>query len=80
MTYILKNVQAICEAASTSLEHVVKRQNYFLDLRDTFATDAPTRDAWPADPPVSTTIQVQGPMSVPGCILTMDVTAAIPDR
>ncbi|MCC7104666.1 MAG: hypothetical protein IT307_05950 [Chloroflexi bacterium] len=80
MEYILKNVQAICEAASTSLEHVVKRQNYFLDLRDAYAADDPTRDAWPTDPPVSTTIQVQGPMSVPGCVLTMDVTAAIPDR
>lgn len=78
--YILKNVQAICEAAGTSLEHVVKRQNYFLDLHDVFATDGLARAAWPTDPPVSTTIQVKGPMCIPGCIVTMDLIAAVPDR
>jgi enamine deaminase RidA (YjgF/YER057c/UK114 family) len=78
MEWMLHNVRAICEAAGTSMENVVKRQNYFLDLRDYAVTADLAKAAWPVDPPTSTTIGLDGPMSVPGCVTMMSVIAAVP--
>lgn len=76
--YILKNVQAICEAAGTSLQNVCRRQSFHTDLRN-FQESA---DEWAVqvstEPPASTTVEVGGPLLVPGCEILMDLIAYIP--
>jgi enamine deaminase RidA (YjgF/YER057c/UK114 family) len=75
---IMMNVAAICEAAGTSLENVVKRHAFFADLRDF----APSWEVWQAGfsgvLPAETTVGLGGPLVVPGCTLMMDLIAYAP--
>jgi enamine deaminase RidA (YjgF/YER057c/UK114 family) len=77
--YMLKNVAAICEAAGTSLENICRRQAF----HDDFTWFAPAIEEWhahfPTDPPASTTLEVGGPLIVPGAHLLLDLVAYVPD-
>lgn len=77
---IVANIAAICEAAGTSLENVVKRQAFFTDLREF----APSWEVWQASfngvLPAECTIGLKAPLVVPGCTITMDVIAYAPQR
>lgn len=78
MEYVLDNVTAICEAAGTSIENVVHRQCFHSDFNDF----APSYEAWagrfPQVAPASTTIEVGGPLLVPGCLFSMNLIAYVP--
>lgn len=79
MRYMLKNVAAICQAAGTSLENVVRRA-CFHDDGQWFAESI---DEWaahfPARKPASTTMKVGGPLVVPGANALLDLIAYVPD-
>jgi enamine deaminase RidA (YjgF/YER057c/UK114 family) len=78
MRYMLKNVAAICEAGGTSLDHVVRRA-CFHDAGDHFADSI---EEWSAHftgvKPASTTMQIGGPLVVPGANALLDLTAWVP--
>jgi enamine deaminase RidA (YjgF/YER057c/UK114 family) len=79
MRYVLKNVAAICEAAGTSLENVVRRA-CFHDAGDHFADSI---EEWakhfPGVKPASTTMKIGGPLVVPGANALLDLIAYVPD-
>lgn len=78
MRYMLDNVAAICQAAGTSLENICRRQAF----HDDFTWFAQTMEEWhahfPTDPPASTTIQVGGPLLVPGAHVLLDLIGYVP--
>lgn len=77
--YILKNTQAICQAAGTSLDNLVRAQCFYTDLRDY----APAMEVWasaiPKDPPAMLTVEVPSPLTVPGCSVLVDLIAYVPE-
>ena len=79
MRYMLSNVAAICEAAGTKLENVVRRA-CFHDEGDHFADSI---DEWaahfPGVKPASTTMKIGGPLVVPGANALLDLIAYVPD-
>ena len=80
VTYILKNVDAICRAAGTSLEHLVRRRGFYTDFGEFYTSFATWATAFPSDPPASTTVRVPGPLLIPGCKVEIDLIACIPDE
>jgi enamine deaminase RidA (YjgF/YER057c/UK114 family) len=79
MRYMLGNVAAICEAAGTSLDKVVRRA-CFHDDGQWFAESI---DEWashfPGIKPASTTLVLGGPMVVSGAHTLLDLIAYVPD-
>jgi enamine deaminase RidA (YjgF/YER057c/UK114 family) len=79
MRYMLQNVAAICEAAGTSLDNIVRRA-CFHDDGKWFAESI---DEWaahfPGLKPCSTTMVLGGPMVVPGAHTLLDLIAYCPD-
>ena len=79
MRYMLRNVAAICEAAGTSLENLVRRV-CFHDGGQWFAESI---DEWaahfPGVKPASTTMILGGPMVVPGAHTLLDLIAYVPE-
>ena len=75
MRYLLDNVSAICAAAGTSLDRLVRRVCYHNDLQ----WFGESIDEWasqlPGVKPVSTTLQVAGPLGVPGANTLLDLIA-----
>jgi enamine deaminase RidA (YjgF/YER057c/UK114 family) len=80
VTYILKNVEAICRAAGTSLEHMVRRRGFYTDFGEFYTSFATWAKAFPTAPPASTTIRVPGPLLIPGCKVEIDLIGLIPDE
>jgi enamine deaminase RidA (YjgF/YER057c/UK114 family) len=80
MRYILKNVSAICEKAGTSLANICRRQAF----HDDFTWFAATMEEWqahfPKDPPASTTVEVGGPLLVPGAHVLLDLIGYVPEK
>lgn len=78
MEYMLANVSAISEAAGTTLANMCRRQAF----HDDFAWFAQSMEEWhrhfPEDPPASTTIEVGGPLVVPGAHVVLDLIAYAP--
>lgn len=72
-SYIMKNVQAICEAAGGSLDCIVKRQAFHSDLREMYPAFEVWREAFPQNAPVSTTVSPDSPLPVPGCSLLLSL-------
>jgi enamine deaminase RidA (YjgF/YER057c/UK114 family) len=79
MRYMLKNVAAICEAAGTTLDNVVRRACFHVDGEDF----AESMDEWaahfPDRKPCSTTMMIGGPLVVPGARTLLDLIAYVPD-
>jgi enamine deaminase RidA (YjgF/YER057c/UK114 family) len=76
--YILKNVEAICEAAGTSLSNLVKRRVFHTDLRDTpRAEQAWSKRLGDRLPPTSV-VRTSGPLPVPACSVQYDLIAYAP--
>jgi enamine deaminase RidA (YjgF/YER057c/UK114 family) len=75
---VLDNVSKICSKAGTSLANIVRRQCFHTDFTDF----AEAMDAWarhfPKDPPASTTIEIGGPLFVPGAKFIYDLIAYAP--
>ena len=71
--YILKNIQAICEAAGGSLDCLIKQQAYHSDIREMLPFYEVWGEAFPDDPPVGTTIGIDSQLPVPGCSLLLSL-------
>ena len=77
--YILKNVEAICQAAGTSARHLVKRRSIHTDLGDHLEADLLWREATNDRLPPTTCFRTEAPLVVPGCLVQYDLTAVIPE-
>ena len=79
MRYMVKNTAAICEAAGTTLENIVRRA-CFHDTGDRFAE---SMEEWashfPDRKPCSTTLIIGGPLVVSGADTLLDLMAYVPD-
>lgn len=78
MAYMLKNVAAICEAAGSSLENVVKRVCFHDDGQNFAEAMSEWADHFPGLKPASTTLVVGGPLVVAGAHTLLDITAYVP--
>lgn len=78
MAYMLKNVGAICEAAGSSLENVVKRVCFHDDGQNFAEAMGEWADHFPSLKPASTTLVVGGPLVVTGAHTLLDITAYVP--
>lgn len=79
MEVILRNTQAICEAAGTSLDNIVRAQLFYSDLADVFPSFEVWKEAFPSIPPAATLVQVPGVLPIPKCTILADFIAWIPD-
>ena len=61
---VLRNVQAILEAAGTSLANVVKCNVYLADRHDFAAMNEVYREFFPTEPPARTTVQAHPPIEI----------------
>ena len=77
--YIYKNVEAICEAAGTSPQNLVKRRVAHLDLADMPEAEEVWSGQLGERLPPTTFLRVNDPLTVPGCAVQYDLIAAIPD-
>lgn len=79
MRYMLDNVAKICDAAGTSLDQICRRQAF----HDDFQWFDQTIEEWAAhfdgDKPASTTLEVGGPLPVPGANVLLDLIGYCPD-
>lgn len=78
MAYMLANVAAIAEAAGSSLENICRRQCF----HDDFTHFAQSIEEWashfPGDKPASTTLEIGGPLQVPGAHCLLDLIGYAP--
>jgi len=74
--HVLENLKKTFEAAGTSLSYVVKAQVFLTDLAYFNGFDEVWREYFPTPPP-RTTIGTSG-LLVPGCLVEVDLTAAMP--
>lgn len=75
--FILDTLKAEFEAAGTSMEHVVKAHVFHIDLRNFHAFDEVWGEFFPNRPPCRATVGIPA-LSVPGCVLEIDLTATMP--
>ncbi len=75
---VLKNIQAILEAAGTGLEHVVKTTVFLQDMAEWPAMNAVYAEFFPANPPARSAVQVAGlPL---GAKVEIEAVAEVPDN
>ena len=74
--YILENLARTFKAAGTSLDQVVKAQVFMIDLGHFAAFDEVWKEFF-ASPPPRTTVGTTG-LLVPGCLVEIDLIAAMP--
>jgi 2-iminobutanoate/2-iminopropanoate deaminase len=55
---VLRNVQAVLQAAGSGLDHVLKTTCFLVDINDFAAFNEVYREFFPVDPPARSTIQV----------------------
>jgi len=72
---VLLNLQAILEAAGTSLGNVVKCNVYLADRRDFAAMNEVYREFFPSEPPARTTVEAHPPVEIR---VEIDCVAYIP--
>lgn len=77
VNYIVGNIEAICRAAGTSSDNLVRRRGFYTDFSEFFTSFATWGKAFPSDPPASTTVRVPQPLLVPGCKVGIDLIAVI---
>src|ERR1700694_993076 len=74
---VLTNLSRLLQHAGTSLERVVKAQVFLTDLNLFYPFDKVWKRFFPLPPP-RTTVQIGGPtMLLPGCLVQVDVVAAV---
>jgi reactive intermediate/imine deaminase len=74
--YVLENLVRTFKAAGTSLDHVVKAQVFHTDLGNFDGFDEVWKEFFPSPPP-RTTVGTTG-LLVPGCLVEIDLIAAMP--
>ncbi len=75
---VLKNIQAILEAAGSSLQDIVKLGVFLADLSDFAAMNEVFREFFPSDPPARTTVGAQLPL--PKMKIEIDCTAYVREK
>ena len=73
--YILNNLKNTLEAAGSGLDHVVKAQVFFVDLKDFFAFDEVWREFFP-NPPPRTTVGTTG-LLLDDAIIEIDLVGTV---
>ena len=82
MEYIMKNVTAISEAAGTTTDNICNRIAFHDNFNDGFQESIDTFfDYLPAGKrAASTTLNIGGPLMVPGCRVLLDLIGFIPPK
>lgn len=75
---ILENAERICRAAGTSLNNVVRIQQFHTNLDEFYATHKVWQQLLPDIPLPYSAIGVPGSLPVPGCTILMDLWVYIP--
>ena len=78
MEYILQNAQKICQAAGTSLDNVVRIQQFQTDLREFYPAYQVWQQYLPGRPLPFSAVQIPGPLPAPGCKILLDLWVYAP--
>lgn len=78
MRYILETAQRICQAAGTSLDNVVRVQQFHTDLREFYPMYTAWQDFLPGQPLPFSAVRVPEPMPAPGCTVMVDLWVYAP--
>ncbi|MDD5206573.1 MAG: Rid family hydrolase [Desulfobacterales bacterium] len=78
--YILDNVDAICRAAGTSKDQLVRRRAIHENLNEFGQAESVWREVLGNRLPPTTTFQTAGPLPVPGCTIQYDLIAFLPEN
>lgn len=74
---VLRNVQAILEAAGTNMANVVKCDVYLADRHDFAAMNEVYKEFFPSEPPARTTVQAHPPIDIR---VEIDCVAYLPGK
>ena len=77
--YIFKNVDAICRAAGTSAQHLLRRRAVHVNLGELVEAEEVWAEKLGDRLPPTTSFRVEGPLAVPGCTVQYDLIAGIVD-
>lgn len=80
MRYMMKNINAIAEAAGTSVENIVRRACFHNDLQWFAESIEEWASYFPSDKPASTTIGLNDSMILEGANTLLDLIAYIPNE
>ena len=75
--YIYRNVEAICRAAGTSIQNLLKRRVHHLDLKEMAEAEELWQKRLGDRLPPTSTFRVNGPLPVPGCTIQYDLIAFV---
>ncbi|MFC1664662.1 Rid family hydrolase [Pseudomonadota bacterium] len=75
---IIEKAKRICEAAGTTLDNIVRLQQFHTDLHEFYPTYATWQRYLPNRPLPFSAVEVPGPLPVPGCSLLVDLWVYIP--
>jgi enamine deaminase RidA (YjgF/YER057c/UK114 family) len=78
--YLMTNAATICEAAGSSVDNLCKRQTFHDDAIWFAETWAEWGSKFVLPQPCSTTIEIGGPLIVPGAHVLFDLVGYIPDE
>ncbi len=76
--YILKNVEAICQAGGTSARNLVRRRAIHTNLNELSQAEEVWAETLGDRLPPTTTFRTEGPLPVPGCTVQYDLIAFAP--
>lgn len=76
--FVLERIRQLAEEAGGSMADVVKLVQYFTDLRDYPLYNRVRRLFYPAEPPVSTVVEVSGMLPSRAVRIEVEATAHIP--
>ena len=80
MRYMMKNINAIAEAAGTSVENIVRRACFHNDLQWFAESIEEWASYFPSDKPASTTIGLNDSMILEGANTLLDLIAYVPNE
>lgn len=78
MHQIMKNAQAICQAAGTDLRHTLRLLTMHTDLHEVAYSAEARRGYFPDGQPTTTILGVSAPLAVPGCTIAADLWVGMP--
>jgi enamine deaminase RidA (YjgF/YER057c/UK114 family) len=78
MECLLDEAERICDAAGTSLENVVRIQQFHTDLNELYAAWRVWDRRLPGRPLPISAVQVPAPLVVPGCTVQLDLWVYAP--
>jgi enamine deaminase RidA (YjgF/YER057c/UK114 family) len=77
---VFDKIRATMEEAGGGIADVFKLVQYFKDLRDYPLYNRVRRQFFPADPPVSTVVEVSAMLPSPDILVEVEATAWLPER